>query len=91
MCHHFAATWAENAQGVKEAKTLARACADGNYLVSPDCLEAFRARFPDALGKRAKRPQWKLQDKQIDRIERMLNAIIPYQSWLFKLLKGINA
>ncbi len=88
MCHHFAATWTAKKNETKEAKTLLQAVVDGNYIISPDYQNAVLAKFPVLNELKIKRPQWKLQDRQIEKLENILNRLIPYQSPLFKLLKG---
>lgn len=86
MCHHFAATWKERAGGEKYAKTLGDALYDGDYLLSPDSRKAVLQKIPSLSGKRFKRPQWKLQEKQLKIVEKILNILVPYQSFLFKFL-----
>jgi Mannosyltransferase OCH1 and related enzymes len=87
ICHHFAATWTQNDSGQKEAKVLERALMDGDYIANPECDSAIKSKLPELSGRKIKKPQWKLQEKQIEKLEKILNRLIPYQSPLFKLLK----
>lgn len=87
MCHHFAATWTKNSDGSNTPKTLLQALTDGNYIAAPVVLSALKIKYPELQTKKIKKPLWKLQDKQIEKIEKILNFFIPYQSFLFNLLK----
>lgn len=86
LCHHFAATWKQGDAGEKRAKTLEQALCDGDYHLAPDMKKAVFRKIPSLAGRRLKRPQWKLQNKQLKTVERILNTLIPYQSLLFKIL-----
>lgn len=88
LCHHFAATWTENSKGQKEAKTLEKAVIEGDYLISPEYTSAVYNKIPSIKKVQLKRPQWKLQETQIKKLEKILNFFIPYKSTLFNLLKG---
>ncbi|HKL86799.1 MAG TPA: glycosyltransferase [Treponemataceae bacterium] len=88
LCHHFAATWKQNSKGEKLAKTLENALIEGNYMISPDCISAILKKIPSIKNKKFKKPHWKLQEKQIVKLEKFLNFFIPYKSTLFRLLKG---
>ncbi len=87
MCHHFAATWREKTKGTKLAKRFLESLADGDYAVKPELVPALRARYPEAIIKPV-RPLWSLKPTQIKKIERVLNALVPYGSPQYRLLKG---
>jgi hypothetical protein len=86
MCHHFAATWREEFKGLKLAKCFSEALHDGDYVVKPELVSKIKERFP-TLGFTPDRPEWTLKPAQIKKLERILNALIPYGSPQYRLLK----
>lgn len=86
MCHHFAATWRDGAKGQKLAKCFSEALRDGDYVVKPELVAAVRGKYPE-IRFRPERPMWTLKDRQIRALERILNAIIPYGSPQYRILK----
>ncbi len=87
LCHHFAATWNEGANGVRQAKTLTEALIEGDYAASGELLRRITDRYPK-LRFNPKKPTWKFKEGEIKRLEKVLNALVPYGSPLYRLLKG---
>lgn len=86
LCHHFAATWREEFKGIQVARRFDEALADGAYVAKPELLPLLRERYGD-LALRADRPQWKLKNAQIAKLEKVLNRLAPYGSLAYRLLK----
>lgn len=86
-CHHFAATWREDAAGNREAKCLADAIRGGDYDVDPRFAEEIGRKFVLTV-KASCRPVWRLTEKQVKTLEKALNSIIPYGSPQYNFLKG---
>lgn len=87
MCHHFAATWRDEFNGVVAAKTFRQALAEGDYFVDPDLIGVLGDRYGKGNFK-ALTPRWTLKETQIKRIEGLLNFLIPYGSPHYRFLKG---
>lgn len=86
MCHHFAATWRDGFRGIKLAKTFTESLEDGNYSIKPELVQALKAKFPSVRFK-PYRPVWNLKEREIKKLERLLNILIPYGSPQYKFLK----
>jgi len=86
MCHHFAATWRDSYNKTKIVRCFEEALRDGAYVVKPELLPKIYQRYTD-LGFTPDRPVWTLKAKQINKIEKFLNFLIPYGSLQYRLLK----
>jgi len=87
LCHHFAATWNNKANGTSKAKTLIDSISCGDYAASGAALEIIRSIYPNAV-LHPQKPRWSLKEREIKQIENALNFFIPYASPLYKILKG---
>ncbi len=86
LCHHFAATWRDEFKGLKNAKCFEEALRDGDYSVYPELVPLVHERYP-AMRINDVRPQWRLHEREIMKLEKILNAIVPYGSIQYKILK----
>jgi hypothetical protein len=86
LCHHFAATWITVEQGLKRAKLLGEALLDADYVVDPALLPLVRTRTA-IKGLKAVKPRWSFSEGQIRALENIGNALVPFGSVLYRLLK----
>ncbi len=86
ICHHFAATWREDFNGIIRAKTFFQALEDGEYYVDPKLIKELKLRYKDKKILYRK-PQWALKEKHVKTIEKVFNKLIPYGSPLFNFFK----
>ena len=52
----------------------------------PELVPLVRERYP-AMRIRGVRPLWRLHEREIEKLEKILNAIVPYGSIQYKILK----
>ena len=86
LCHHFAASWTNNVNQQKRAKLFSEQLADKEYFIPPEFSPLIEKRY----GKNAScssLPTWKLTVSEIEKLEKLLNTLIPYGSFQYKLLK----
>lgn len=86
ICHHFAATWRDGADGLPRAKCFRDALRDGDYYALPELVPTLRRRY-GKKGLKTMLPAWTLKESQIRAIERILNRLIPYGTPLYRMMR----
>jgi glycosyltransferase involved in cell wall biosynthesis len=85
LCHHFAATWKKTNNPNRQL--FGEILRSGNYVLSPDLIPALQTRYK--LPHRPKTPAWALSSREIIKLERFLNRIIPYGGTLYNIARDL--
>lgn len=85
LCHHFAATW-RNVQNKKQGQLFVDLLHENYYVIPPSFIPMLKKHYSD-LTLTFKKPAWSLNDGEIQKIEKVLNRLVPYGGILHGILR----
>jgi hypothetical protein len=86
LCHHFAATWKKMNNSTR--RLFSEILQSGNYVISPEFIPALKSRYN--LPSHLRAPNWALSSGEINKLEHVLNRIIPYGGKLYRILRNLR-
>jgi hypothetical protein len=86
LCHHFAATWKKIDNSPRHL--FSEILKNGNYAISPECIPALKSRYE--LPPHPRKPSWTLNSGEINKLEQLLNHVIPYGGNFYKILRNLR-